>query len=250
NLYCLALLTVTLMFAGATYAQPGMMFGWFGLDSPRPGWSGPVDKDKAESIMDEYLEARGDSNLKPGQIAEQDLFFEGEVLNQDDEVVNRVRIDKRTGRIYGRTGSEYGPAASGDWNYCPYCGQGFQGGDDYGWGRRHRGAGPGMMVRGYDRGYDRGYGPGMMGRGRGPGMMGRGYDAQPGWNRSAGEAVDVDTAKEIVRESLSRQNLNLKIGKVTEEDRFYKIEIVTKKSEDQVGVMAVEKDSGYMRPVY
>ncbi|MDY6903526.1 MAG: hypothetical protein SWH61_02465 [Thermodesulfobacteriota bacterium] len=239
---------MVLLLSGHAFAQQGMMHEGYGPGMMQQEYRNTdvsresVDKDQAEAILKDYLDTVGSQNLKPGDITDQGSFFVAEIMRKDGSLVNRMQIDKRTGRIYhygygynhyGMRGDAYESGGDSDWNYCPYCGREFY----------HRGYGPGMMHGG-------GYGPGMMHRGYGPGMMMQGY----GWyqkGREPGEPMDKDTARQIVADYLSsNDNPNLKVGDLTEKKDSIEVKIVTKKSEDLVDIIVVDKDNGYMHSIY
>ncbi len=122
-----------------------------------------------------------------------------------------------------------GPAPSQDqgW-FCPWAGQ--------------YGMGPGMMGPGYG---------GMMGHGYGPGgMMGSGQGYYPrNYNRS-GQPITMDQAKVLVENYLTTiGNPNLKSGKITDKDKYFEAEIVTKDG-SLVDKLMVDKQTGWMKSVY
>jgi hypothetical protein len=139
----------------------------------------------------------------------------------------------------------YGPGMMGPgYGYGP----GMMGpGYGYGYGM----TGPGMMGPGY------GYGPGMMGRGwgYGPGMMGPGYG--PGYGPQYGpryqqpqEPLSEKEAREMVENYLrSTRNPNLKLGKITDKDRYFEADIVTNDG-SLADKIAIDKTTGWMRSIY
>ena len=158
-------------------------------------------------------------------------------------------------------GSGYGmgPGMMGQGGYYPYGGQHM--GPGYGMGPGMMGPGygmgPGMMGPGY------GMGPGMMGPGygmgyqtmhpgwgMGPGMMGPGYGYSPQYGQSQ-KPLDEKGAQEISENYLqSVRNPNLKLGKIKDTGSVFEVEIVTKKSGDLVNKIAIDKNTGWMSPVY
>lgn len=52
--------------------------------------------DDARKRLEEFY---ADENVAIGKITERDLHFEAEVLDKDSELVDRVIVDKRSGRI-------------------------------------------------------------------------------------------------------------------------------------------------------
>jgi hypothetical protein len=110
------------------------------------------------------------------------------------------------------------------------------------------GMGPGMMGQGgyYPYGGQH-MGPGY---GMGPGMMGPGYGYGPQY-RQLQKSLDEKGAKEISENYLqSVQNPNLKLGKIKDTGSVFEVEIVTKKSGDLVSKIAIDKNTGWMSPVY
>jgi hypothetical protein len=133
-------------------------------------------------------------------------------------------------------GPDYG--YEGDWDYCPYCGRGFQGRGPYG---RGSGWGRGHMGPGYGRGSGWGRGYGMR-----PGMMGPGYYGHYGKER---EELKEEDAKEIVENFLEDTgNPNLKLGKIKDLGKAFEAEIVTKDN-SLVDKLLINKYTGWMRPV-
>jgi hypothetical protein len=54
-------------------------------------------KDEARKILRDYFS--GKKNAKIGKISEKALYFEAEILDDRDKVIDVVIVDKRTGRI-------------------------------------------------------------------------------------------------------------------------------------------------------
>ncbi len=81
---------------------PGMMgggyYGYYG--PPRSPGAGPVDMKEAGKIMQQYVNATENPNLKAGNIRDAGNAFEAEVRTKDSNaLVDRVLIDKQTGQI-------------------------------------------------------------------------------------------------------------------------------------------------------
>lgn len=55
--------------------------------------------DARDAVAHYLLEEKLDTQRKPGAIVEKDLYFEVEILDMKDKPVDRVIVDKRTGRI-------------------------------------------------------------------------------------------------------------------------------------------------------
>lgn len=109
--------------------------------------------------------------------------------------------------------------------------------------------GPGMMDPGY------GYGPGMMGPGygMGPGMMGPGWGSGPQYGpryQQPQEPLKEKDAREIVENYLrSTRNPNLKLGKITDKERYFEAEILTNEG-SLADKIAIDKTTGWMRSIY
>jgi hypothetical protein len=108
------------------------------------------------------------------------------------------------------------------------------------------GYGPGMMQRWEGRGYGRGwqalqgdqqgYAPG-----RGPGY---GY-------RRPEEPLGSEEARGILERYLeTSRNPNLKVGELEEKEDVFEAEIVTRKGEDLVDRVQIDRQTGWMRSVY
>jgi hypothetical protein len=121
-------------------------------------------------------------------------------------------------------GPRYGEENRSDWNYCPYCGRNLKQRGNYGM------AGPMMH--------------------HGPGMMGPNYEYHHRYRQSR-NPMDVDTAKDILNNYLdSLRNPNLKMGEMKEKDSVFEVKILTKKNEDLVDIVSVDKYTGWIQSVY
>jgi hypothetical protein len=93
---------------------PGMMgSGGYQAYGMGPGMMGPgydngshnrqnqtnLNKKGAERIFADYLQARHNPNLKLGEIKDEGSFFEANLLTQNNSLVDRLIVDKDTGRI-------------------------------------------------------------------------------------------------------------------------------------------------------
>lgn len=175
----------------------------------------------------------GNPNLKSGQVEDKGDAYIGEVVTREGSLVDQVKIDKATGRVYARYGLQapmmqgrYGSGSQSGWNYCPYCGSplGEKGGYGMGGAMPHHRAQSAMM--GPDHGTH-----------------------HANWRGT--EPMAAETAKEIVEDYLAAgRNPNLKIGKITEKSSDFEVKIVTKKKEDLVNVLLVNKNTGDIRSVY
>ncbi len=88
----------------------GMMHG--GYSGGGPGFSGPdncpyhdltvgaapITKDEAATILQNHLKWTRNPNLKLGKITEKEKGFEAEIVTKDNSLVNKIFIDKETGR--------------------------------------------------------------------------------------------------------------------------------------------------------
>jgi hypothetical protein len=125
---------------------------------------------------------------------------------------------------YGRGPGMMGYGSQGGYggqSYCPYCG-GYLGS-----GGGYYGMGPGMM----------GYGYGM-----GPGMMGWGYQYEP--PEKPLQKKDAEAQVENYIDSL--HNPDLKLGKVTEKDTYFEVQILGK-NKAVVDTIIVDKNTGWMQ---
>ena len=94
-----------------------------------------------------------------------------------------------------------------------------------------------------------GYGPQGPWMGPGYGYGWRGYGMW-GPDRSVfGDTMSKGEAEKLV-EWMLRRNPNLEVGKVTEVEKGYKVEVVTRKGKSLVDILMVEKDTARVYPVY
>jgi hypothetical protein len=59
----------------------------------------PTDAKEAEAMMNDYLKSSRNPNLKLGKIKDVGEAFEAEILTKNNDLVDRVHIDKATGTI-------------------------------------------------------------------------------------------------------------------------------------------------------
>jgi hypothetical protein len=83
------------MMGGYGYGS-GMGYG-YGRQSQRGGK--PTDAKEAEAMMKDYLKSSRNPNLKLGKIKDAGSAFEAEILTKNNDLVDRVHIDKATGNI-------------------------------------------------------------------------------------------------------------------------------------------------------
>ena len=95
---------------------PGMMGGWSGYCSG-PGMMGygygpqygrqygpqyqqpqkPLNESQAKEMVENYLQATRNPNLKLGKIEDKGYAFEVNIVTKDGSLVNKVMVDKNTG---------------------------------------------------------------------------------------------------------------------------------------------------------
>jgi hypothetical protein len=82
------------MYRGAPYGHycPGMQWGPYGVRKP------VSTVEQAKQVIDVYLAETG-QNLTAGNITEKNWYFEAEILDRNKTVIDRVIVDKRSGRI-------------------------------------------------------------------------------------------------------------------------------------------------------
>jgi rubrerythrin len=69
--------------SGQSYAEPGK----------------PLEMKGAKAMMEDYLKSTGNPNLKLGKIKDTGAAFEAEVLTKNNSLVDKVLINKQTGRM-------------------------------------------------------------------------------------------------------------------------------------------------------
>ncbi|HIE26665.1 TPA: hypothetical protein EYP66_05215 [Candidatus Poribacteria bacterium] len=72
-----------------------MMGGWTGRGLY--GTTAPLTEEQATTIVQNYILSTGNPNLKVGKVIETEADFEVEIVTKDDSLVDRIRVDKRTG---------------------------------------------------------------------------------------------------------------------------------------------------------
>jgi len=58
-----------------------------------------LDKKDAARILEDYLNSRNNPNLKLGEIRDQGSSFEADLLTKDNSLVDKLIVDKNTGRM-------------------------------------------------------------------------------------------------------------------------------------------------------
>lgn len=83
--------------------QPGFQTGM-------PQVTTPVDQSEAKMLMQNYVNALNDPNLKLGSISEKDVFFEGSIMRQN-RPIDRIVVNKNTGTVYSTSMRKAHPQA-------------------------------------------------------------------------------------------------------------------------------------------
>jgi hypothetical protein len=84
---------------------PGMMgpgHGHMGDDYRRPSYGyprEPLHKKEAKALVEEMLDYSRNPNLKVGRIEEKGDYFEAEITTKDGSLVDKLKVDKDTGRM-------------------------------------------------------------------------------------------------------------------------------------------------------
>jgi hypothetical protein len=100
--YCGAPMGLGMM--GPGYGRgPGMMGPGYGpqygpphgppYQQPRE----PMKEKDAQQIVENYLRATRNPNLKLGKIIDKDTYFEAEILTKEDSLADKLAVDKQTG---------------------------------------------------------------------------------------------------------------------------------------------------------
>ena len=85
------------------YSHMGSGYG--GASAESPCWSGSaesavqINKDEAKSLISFQLR-RSNPNLKVGKVTEKEVGFEVTIVTKEDSLVDRLMVEKNTGRIY------------------------------------------------------------------------------------------------------------------------------------------------------
>ena len=84
---------------------PGMMGGYYGSGKDRGyrrqfrATGKPIGVKEAEAMMKDYLKSSRNPNLKLGKIKDMGSSFEAEILTKNNDLVDKVHINKATGHI-------------------------------------------------------------------------------------------------------------------------------------------------------
>jgi len=82
------------MYQGVPYGHycPGMQWGPYGVRKP------VGTTEQAKQVIETYL-SDNSQGLKVGNITEKNWYFEAEILDRGKTVIDKVIVDKRSGRI-------------------------------------------------------------------------------------------------------------------------------------------------------
>jgi len=59
----------------------------------------PMNQDQAKILVEDYLTSTRNPNLRLGDIFEEADFFEAEITTRTGDLVDRIRVDKKTGKV-------------------------------------------------------------------------------------------------------------------------------------------------------
>lgn len=95
----LAAAVLMLLFTGSYARDRSSPYGTYKRGTADSGYGEkrPVSSaSEARRVLEGYFSGKG---VKVGKVREKDLFFEADIIDRNGEVVDRVIVDKRTGRI-------------------------------------------------------------------------------------------------------------------------------------------------------
>jgi len=58
-----------------------------------------LDQKTAERELENYIDSRHNPNLRLGKIKDEGSFFEADLLTKDNSLVDKLMVDKNTGRV-------------------------------------------------------------------------------------------------------------------------------------------------------
>ncbi len=83
---------------------PGMMGRGMGPGMMGPGYGPqyqqerkPLTEKEVKAMVENYLQATRNPNLKLGKITDKDQYFEAEIVTKSDSLVDKIIVDKQTG---------------------------------------------------------------------------------------------------------------------------------------------------------
>jgi hypothetical protein len=79
--------------------RPGMMGRGYEDEPHYPRNQTYLDRKDAAAIFKDYLNSRHNPNLKLGKIKDEGASFEADLLTKDNSLVDKLIVDKDTGRI-------------------------------------------------------------------------------------------------------------------------------------------------------
>jgi hypothetical protein len=110
SVLALALMSVMGLILFPVEGQASMRHGMMGPGMMHRGWGmgpqygpryqqprKPLGENEAREILENYLKATRNPNLKLGQIKDMGSFFEAEILTKDDSLADKIAVDKGTG---------------------------------------------------------------------------------------------------------------------------------------------------------
>ena len=78
----------------------GMMYRGDVNGSPYGQNQTSLDQKTAERELEDYIGSRHNPNLKLGKIKDEGSFFEADLLTKDNSLVDKLIVDKNTGRLH------------------------------------------------------------------------------------------------------------------------------------------------------
>ena len=84
---------------GPGFMGPGYGRG-YGFDPRYQQPQKPMEEGDAKRLVENYLSATRNPNLKLGDIKDKGSVYEVEILTKEDSLVDKVAIDKYSGRMH------------------------------------------------------------------------------------------------------------------------------------------------------
>ncbi|MCK8600518.1 hypothetical protein [Desulfoferrobacter suflitae] len=76
----------------------GMRHRGYGKMAPyAPQQGKQVTQDEAKTLLEDYLKATNNPNLKLGDMADRDEFYEAEIVTRDGSLVDKIQVNKNNG---------------------------------------------------------------------------------------------------------------------------------------------------------
>ncbi len=76
---------------------PGMMGPGYGYGPQYQQPQKPLEQKDAKGLLENYLQATRNPNLKLGKIEDKGQYFEAEIVTKNDALVDKILVDKNTG---------------------------------------------------------------------------------------------------------------------------------------------------------